>query len=153
MDEEMLTAKEQAMARLQDPGDEHLNCAQTVMHCALLMMGRDTELTALGGYMGGGMSRMGQVCGAVSGACLAMGLRDQLLGLENRRAWESNLGRMQAFIRAFEAEFRGVSCAELLGIAANSPEAFEEAKRRGDQTSCSEYVAWACDHLDSLLDD
>jgi len=144
-------ARERAMARYLDAGAAHLNCAQTVMYCASLIMNQDPDWTDIGGYFGGGVSRMGQVCGAVSGACMSMGLRDYVMGLEDRKAWEANREKIQRFMEAFAREFGDITCAGLLGMPINSPEAFREAKRRNALVNCPRYVAWVCDRLESLL--
>ena len=123
-------AKEQAMAGYLDPGPKHLNCAQAVMRCGLLAMDQDPELTSVGGYLGGGMVRMGQVCGVLSGAAVTLGLRDQLAGRDEPRNSGSTLDALQEIMRKFESQFGAATCRELLGCDISSAEGFREAKRR-----------------------
>ena len=144
-------AIEQAMAGYLDPGPKHLNCAQAVMRCGLLVMDQDPELTNIGGYLGGGMVRMGQVCGALSGAAVTLGLRDRLAGGDAPKIVGSTLDALQELIRKFELQFGAVTCKELLGCDISSREGFREAKRCQAMSRCPEYVAWTCAGLGEIL--
>ena len=143
-------AKAGAMAGYLDPGPKHLNCAQAVFRCGLLAMEQDPGLTGIAGYLGGGMSRMGEVCGALSGAAVTLGLRDQLDagGRENVKPFDW----MQQLTRRFEAEFGAVTCADLLGCDISSAEGFRLAKKSKATQRCPEFVAWTCDRLAEVLD-
>lgn len=145
-------AKAQAMAGYLDPGPKHLNCAQAVMRCGLLAMDQDPELTSVGGYLGGGMVRMGQLCGALSGTAVALGLRDQLDVQKGPKTSAATLDWLQELTRKFESEFGAVTCRELLGCDISTPKGFREAKKRQATRHCSQYVAWTCDRLAETLD-
>ena len=145
-------AKAQAMAGYLDPGPKHLNCAQAVMRCGVLAMDQDPELTSVAGYLGGGMVRMGQVCGALSGTAVALGLRDQLDVQQGPKTSAATLDWMQELTTEFESEFGAVTCRELLGCDIRTSKGFREAKRRHALSRCPEYVAWTCDRLNEILD-
>ena len=145
-------AKAQAMAGYLDPGPNHLNCAQAVMRCGLLAMDQDPGLTNVGGYLGGGMVRMGQVCGALSGTAVALGLRDQLEVHQGPETSAATLDWMQDLTRKFESEFGAVTCKELLGCDISTPKGFREAKKSQATKRCPEFVAWTCDRLVEILD-
>jgi len=94
--------KQEKVAALRADASVHYNCAQTVLipyaeECGI------SEETAykLGANFGGGM-RMGSVCGAVTGALMALGAMGY--GEEESR----NL------LRAFREKHGSVNCAELL---------------------------------------
>ncbi len=144
-------AKAQALTRYLDPGPSHLNCAQTVMRCGLLAMDQDPELTGIGGYLGGGVVRMGQVCGALSGAAVALGLRDQL-GVETGSHSVETFDWLQALTRKFEAEFGAVTCGGLLGCDISTAQGFRAAKKSQATKRCPEFVSWTCDQLAEILD-
>ena len=61
----------------------------------------------LGAFFGGGMRR-GQVCGALTGALMALGME---YGDENNRKSTKSIEMM----KAFQQEFGSVLCKELLG--------------------------------------
>ena len=83
------------------------NCCQAVIMCCAEKYGlTEQQAYALGAFFGAGM-RSGEVCGAVSGALMGLGLE---YGDENNR----QCGKSQEFLRAFKAEHGSILCRELL---------------------------------------
>ena len=76
------------------------------MCCAEQFGLTEQQAYALGAFFGAGM-RSGEVCGAVSGALMGLGLQ---YGDENNR----QCGKSQEFLRAFKAEHGSILCRELL---------------------------------------
>jgi C_GCAxxG_C_C family probable redox protein len=145
-------AKAEAMAGYLDPGPNHLNCGQAVLRCCLLASGKDPELTKIGSYLGGGMARMGQVCGALSGAAVGLGLFADASAGEGKKGGSATFDWMQELIRKFEAEFGAVTCRDLLGCDISTPEGFRAAKKSQATRRCPEFVRWTCDRLAEILD-
>jgi C_GCAxxG_C_C family probable redox protein len=145
-------AKAEALARFNDPGPDHINCAQAVVCFALLTLGHDPGLLTTARYFGGGVAGMGETCGAITGAALALGLRDMLLTDEApvdlapiTRAY------LQELLRDFTLEFGARRCNDLTGIDISTPEghdAFMASEARG---RCKDYVGWMCDQIAPLL--
>lgn len=84
------------------------NCCQAVLGACC----EDFELSEemayrLGAFFGGGMRR-GEVCGAVSGALMALGL---CYGDENNRKSTKSL----EFMKAFREKYGSMLCKELIG--------------------------------------
>jgi C_GCAxxG_C_C family probable redox protein len=142
-------ARAQALAGYRDPGPGHLNCAQAVMLSGLLIMDEDPEFTTVAGYLGGGMARMGEACGAVTGAAVTLGLRD--LQAPEPLPKNSAFDPLQQLIRDFEANFGAVTCKGLLGCDISSPQGFREAKRSQALSRCPEFVAWTIDRLAEIM--
>ena len=83
------------------------NCCQAVLMCCAENYGlTEDQAYHLGAFFGSGM-RIGQVCGAVTGALMALGLR---YGDEDNRKSQAS----KAFLNAFRAEHGSVVCRELL---------------------------------------
>jgi C_GCAxxG_C_C family probable redox protein len=143
-------AKARALAGYRDPGPGHLNCAQTVLLFGLLAMDQDPGSVALAGYMGGGMARMGETCGALSGAVLTLGVRKQL-GREDSSNPSDTFDFLQNLFRDFEAEFGTARCKELLGCDISAPAGFREAKRSQALSRCPDFVTWTIDRLAPLV--
>ena len=80
VDDTVPAARAAALAGFADTGPDHLNCAQAVVRFAALLLGAREDSVVLARYMGGGMAGTGEVCGALSGAALSTGLRDQHRG-------------------------------------------------------------------------
>jgi C_GCAxxG_C_C family probable redox protein len=144
-------AKAQALAGYLDPGPKHLNCAQAVMLDGLLVLDLDPGLIAVGSFLGGGMARMGQVCGALSGAAVALGLRKQFSSSEQATESNDTFGRLQGLFSDFQARFGATTCRELTGCDISSAEGFRAAKRRKALARCPEFVSWTCDRLNEML--
>ena len=73
---------------------------------------------------GGGIGNTGAVCGAVSGAVMAIGLKK-----ERGDTMEEMLGTLavaQEFRRRFEAEMKTINCRELTGADLTTPEGIEQ---------------------------
>lgn len=84
------------------------NCAQAVFVAFADEFGLDEELAKrVSCGLGGGVGRMREVCGAVTGAALVLGMR---LGPEKTAAYPA----VQEFCAKFKAETGSIVCRELL---------------------------------------
>ena len=97
------------------------NCAQAVFAACADEFGIDEELAKrVSCGLGGGVGRLREVCGAVTGATLALGLRH---GPDKTAAYPA----VQDFCARFKAETGSIVCRELLaGTGAGSGGAPEE---------------------------
>ena len=91
------------------------NCAQAVA-CAFSeeLNLEDAQIARLVSSFGGGMGKLRQVCGAVSGALFVLGA---LKGYSDPAATDekaAHYARVQAFARRFKAEHETIVCRELL---------------------------------------
>jgi C_GCAxxG_C_C family probable redox protein len=100
------------------------NCAQSVLTSCCEEVGLDLE-TALkiAGAFGGGMGRLGEVCGAVSGAFMLIGLKYGKYQTGDDQALEKTYALVQRFASEFQTLHGSLRCAELLGEAPQTPEA------------------------------
>jgi C_GCAxxG_C_C family probable redox protein len=101
--------------------------------------------------MGGGSVGMGEMCGAVEGAVLALGLRDYLSPNEHASVDAADKESLQALIRDFRTLFGSATCRGLTGQDISSPEGYARFKADPISQRCEDYVAWACDRLGSIL--
>ena len=122
------------------------NCAQSVFLAYRDITGTDEVLAAtISAPFGGGMGRLREVCGAVSGMTMVAGFiapNSQPNDNENKK---NCYATVQALAEEFRAENGSIVCRELLGLAQQkddptpSPRTGEYYKRR----PCAEYVAIA----------
>ena len=122
------------------------NCAQSVFLAYRDITGVDEVLAAtISAPFGGGMGRLREVCGAVSGMTMVAGFiapNSQPNDNENKK---NCYATVQALAEEFRAENGSIICRELLGLAQQkddptpSPRTGEYYKRR----PCAEYVAIA----------
>jgi len=145
-------AKTEALSRFNDPGPDHINCAQAVVYFALLTLGGDPALLTTARYFGGGVAGMGETCGAITGAALALGLRDMLMTTDTPQDLTPRTREyLQSLLRDFTAEFGARRCNDLTGFDISTPEghdAFMASEIRG---RCKDYVGWMCDQITPIL--
>lgn len=99
---------------------------------------------------GGGISRTCEMCGAVSGAIMVLGLQEQ--GEEEKAAKESVYARTQQFIARFTEVNGSVNCAELLGCDLGKPEGQQHFRYNNLVHRCKRYVKDAATILEEVLE-
>ena len=87
--------------------EEGCNCCQAVIMSCCEQFGLTEDMAYhLGAFFGAGM-RSGEVCGAVSGGLMGLGLKYG--DGDNRQC-----GKSREFLNAFKAEFGSILCREIL---------------------------------------
>jgi C_GCAxxG_C_C family probable redox protein len=91
------------------------NCAQAVLsaHCEDLNLDRNTALRLACGF-GAGMARRQDVCGAVSGGIIVLGLRHGRGVNDDRSATETTYARARDLMERFQQRHGTCVCRELL---------------------------------------
>jgi C_GCAxxG_C_C family probable redox protein len=151
-DDRSRQAKAAALKGFRDTGSGHLNCAQAVVRCASIVLGADQDSAVLARYFGGGITRMGEVCGALSGAALSLGLRDRCRGLDWPDGTSPDSEKLQQLFRGFEAEFGALTCRALVGYGTGTREGYAKFRAEDKYASCEAYVSWVCDQLLDILE-
>jgi C_GCAxxG_C_C family probable redox protein len=95
-----------------------MNCAQAVLcaFCDRCGLDRDTALKLASGF-GGGLARQREVCGAVSGMCMAADLIRGPGEGADKAAKDEHYAFIRGLCDAFRAETGSIVCRELLGLA------------------------------------
>ena len=107
----------------------NFNCAQAVFAAFATQYGLPKETALkLASPFGGGVARRGEVCGAVTGALLALGLAR---GNETPAGKEETYRLAQEFMRRFEDQHQSLLCRELLGCDLSTPEGYQKAAEKG----------------------
>ena len=108
---------------------EGYNCAQAVFCAFCEDMGMDIGQAArLSSSFGGGMGRLREVCGAVSGALLAMG---SLIGYDDPKSPDAKAAHyhlVQDYAARFKARNGTIICRELLRDVPTMPGGAPEAR-------------------------
>jgi C_GCAxxG_C_C family probable redox protein len=130
---------------------EGFNCAQAVLATYGAGLERETALR-LAAPFGGGMGDTGEVCGAVTGALMAIGLVHGNTSARDMRGIIKVQGLTRELIRRFSSLHGSTLCRELLGCDIGTKEGMKEAgKRRLFVTSCPEFVRDVSELLDEML--
>lgn len=129
------------------------NCAQAVLVAFEDMTGLDRPTAMkLASSFGGGLGRMREVCGAVSGASMVLGLLKGSSDPTDHAAKTAHYHLNQEFARRFREANGSIICRELLngiGSAGGDPEQRDEHYYR--KRPCPLLVEQAADIIDALL--
>lgn len=131
--------------------ERKFNCAQCVLAAFAPNLGLD-EKTALRltSPLGGGLARRGEVCGAVNGALLVLGLAR---GSETPDGKDQTYRLAQDFLARFEQRHGSLICRELLGYDIRDPQERERAAQAGVFSRlCPLFVSGAAEILQSMLE-
>ncbi len=130
------------------------NCAQAVLYsfCDDLGFDRNTALKLSCG-LGGGMARKQEICGAVTGGILALGLRHGRGEGQDKTRTEKTYNDVRELISLFEAEHGSCVCRTLLqGCDLNTPEGQLAYKQNNLlNKTCKRCVQTAVETLETLL--
>ena len=123
------------------------NCSQAVLlaFCDELGLDQDTALR-LSSSFGGGMGRLREVCGAVSGMFMVIGLRFASDNPNDTEAKALHYKRIQALAQTFKAENSSIICRDLLGLSqkgASNPVPEERTAEYYKKRPCKELVEFA----------
>jgi C_GCAxxG_C_C family probable redox protein len=115
--------------------------------------GLERELALkVAGAFGGGMARMGDTCGAVTGALMAIGLKYGMTQAKDEGARDKTYKLAQEFAAKFKERHRSINCRELLGYDLSKPEERKAALEKGVFTTlCPQFVQDAAEIVEQLL--
>lgn len=103
----------------------------------------DRVWTAASGF-GGGMARHQYVCGAVTGAVIALGLYGGQTVADPRLVADTMRSRVRELIRGFARTFGSAECSGLIPFDFNADGQYEEFRQSGvKQRQCNQYVRYA----------
>jgi C_GCAxxG_C_C family probable redox protein len=129
------------------------SCSQAVLAAFARDLGLEHEAALkLASAFGGGIGRRGDVCGAVSGALMALGLALGHSGNDDASK-DATVELVRSFLERFEAAHGSVTCRTLIGHS-DSPEGRQKARDAGVfQSICPALVADAARLVSSVLDE
>ena len=140
---------EQAISSFKDD----FNCAQSVLSTYCLQFGleQDTALKLATGF-GGGIARFGNICGAVSGAVMVIGLKYGMGINKNIEAKENTYQIIREFSNRFQNIHGSILCKELLDCDINTTEGKTiYVQNEYFEKKCTQYVKTAVEILEQLL--
>ena len=130
------------------------NCAQAVFSTYADLFGIDRQTAMnLTNSMGGGISRLREVCGTVSAMALLTGLAEGNVDPGDLKAREKVYQRTRDLLAKFEAENGSLICRELLGILGRDKSArpSERTPEYYKKRPCAKFVACAAKIIEEEL--
>jgi len=130
------------------------NCAQAVLYsfCDDLRFDQDTALKLACGF-GAGMARRQEVCGAISGGIIAIGLKHGRGEGQERASTEETYRNVRELMWQFESKLGTCSCRTLLmGCNLNTPEGQRSFKENDLMNKiCKRCVQTVVETLEHIL--
>ena len=145
-----MTRREAAMAYF----TQGFNCSQSVILAFedLLPVDR-TALSKMASSLGGGMGRLREVCGAVSGMFIIAGLLYGYDGPETGKVKADHYARIQELAKRFEERHHSIICRELLDLSVHHDVPVPEARTEEyySKRPCAEIVGDAAEILERYI--
>jgi C_GCAxxG_C_C family probable redox protein len=138
--------------------DRGFGCGQSVLSAFSEDFGLDTStaLKVAAGF-GSGMGRMGDVCGALTGGFMVLGLKYGKLnadGSKNVAATEIIYAKVAELTRRFRERNESMDCRDLTGLDLSKEDARTYAREHNIFSSrCSHFVQDVVEILEELLSD
>ena len=121
-----MTKAEDAVALFQ----QGFTCSQAVLSVYAQDFGLDRDLALrISQGFGAGIARTDDICGALSGAIMAVGLRYGSIRADDIAAKEKTYAVVSEFLQEFKTCHGSVACTDLLGYNLSNPQQVAEAKK------------------------
>ena len=130
----------------------NFNCAQSVFSVFALELGleRKTALKVATSF-GGGIAHLDELCGAVTGALMVIGLKHGMDKNDDLEAKERTYELSQEFAAKFKSRNGSLRCTELIGYNLSNAKDYEKAKEADVfNTKCTKFVKDAVEILEEL---
>ena len=130
------------------------NCAQAVFCAFADELDISQEMAqSLSACFGGGLGRQREVCGAVSGMCMALSLKYAPKDPTDHTAKAAFYARIQELCKKFKDENGSIICRELLGLppGPQSPIPEKRTAQYYSHRACADKVRCAADILEKYF--
>lgn len=130
------------------------NCSQSVLLAFQEEIGLDPVTAArLASSFGGGMGRLREVCGAVSGMFMVAGI---LYGYEDPKAFEGkkeHYARIQQLANSFREKHGSIVCREMLGLEqkTDQPTPSKRTEEYYKKRPCGDIIKDAADLMEQYI--
>jgi len=145
-----MTRKEKAMQYFLDG----YNCSQCIILTFEDVIGTDVELALkIASPFGGGMGRLREVCGSVSGMFMVLGYVYGYNSPTDKEGKKVLYEYVQELARRYEEENGSIICRELLGldVKRQDPTPEERTKEYYKNRPCTEKIGSAAEILETFL--
>lgn len=145
-----MTRREAAMANFKNG----YNCSQSiVLAFADLLPTDQSQLLRMASSFGGGMGRLREVCGSVTGMFMIAGLLYGYDGPETGQVKADHYAIVQELARRFEEKHGSIVCREMLGLSVRHDSPIPEARTPEyyQKRPCAEIIGDAAEILEEFI--
>ena len=132
------------------------NCSQAIVMAFEDLLPIDkSQLSKIASSFGGGMGRLREVCGSVSGMFLVAGLLYGYDGPETGQVKADHYAIIQELAHRFEEKHGSIVCRELLGLSVRHDDPVPEARTPEyyQKRPCVEIIGDAAEILDQFINE
>jgi C_GCAxxG_C_C family probable redox protein len=128
------------------------NCSQAVCAAFAEQCGLDRQLALrVSGGFGGGIGRTGEICGALSGSIIIIGLKHSAVRGDDKAARLKTYELVREFLKKFKSRNNSLLCRELIGCDISTPEGFQRAiDEKIIPTRCPKFIRDAVEILEEM---
>lgn len=129
------------------------NCAQALLATFGVDLGLNRDMALkIASPFGGGISRMGETCGAVTGALMIIGLKYGT-SEPNFEKKMKTYKTVSTFIEQFKHrnKSRSIFCYELIGFRMDQKRTLNQKEKKVIQTHCPRFVQDAAELIEEIL--
>lgn len=136
----------------QDCFAQGFNCSQAVFSAYAPQLGIDADTALkLASPFGGGVAHRGDVCGAVTGALLALGLKRGNATIDKK---DETYQVAEEFLKRFQERHGTILCRELIGHDISTPDGLQNAREQlVFKSVCPGLVMDAAELVSEFLDE
>lgn len=129
--------------------DSGFNCAESVLLALAEEFGQKTpHIPRIATGFGGGIGRSGNICGALSGAVMAIGLKIGCDKAEEKEKRNATYENVQLLIKAFEKEFGNTQCKTLTQCDLQTQDDQDKYRNKEFRRNiCPKFVGWCADYV------
>lgn len=129
------------------------NCAESVLKSLTDEMDIGCScIPKIATGFGAGLGRHGEICGAITGAVMALGLKYGRSDIKDPEAKEKAYAIVDGFVKTFKSKFKNVRCMDLTGCNMLTPEGLQKAKDNNvHKNICTDLVMFASAEALKLL--
>jgi C_GCAxxG_C_C family probable redox protein len=127
-------------------------CSQAIVgtYGPALGLPREQAMKLASGFAGG--MRLGETCGAVTGAFMLIGLKYAAADCDQRDRRESVYAAIRQFTDQFRQRDHSVVCKELIGCDISTPQGAREALQKGVYRNiCPDLVRHAAEIIEQMI--
>lgn len=133
------------------------NCTQSILLAFEDVLPEESreEIICMSSAFGGGMGRLREVCGSVSGMFLVAGLLYGYSGPETGERKAELYSKIQRLAHEFEEQNGSIVCRELLGLSMKEQEPVPEARTKEyyKKRPCKELIGMSAEILENFIRD
>ena len=128
------------------------NCSQALFGAYSIKLGLKQETAfKIASAFGGGIGRMGETCGAVTGAFMIIGLKYGMTDAKNKKSKMKTYEVVEKFINKFKSRNNSITCRELLGFDMSSFKTLSPDLSKIVMERCPKLLRDSAEIIDEIL--